>query len=328
MRVLVTGGAGYIGSVVAGELLRARHEVVVLDNLSAGHREAVPSGVRLIEADLRDRDALLKVFAEQPCDAVMHFAAFASVGDSMKDPGSYFRNNVTGSMNLFESMNVAGVKKIVFSSTCATYGIPERVPIPESNPQKPANPYGFSKKVVEDVLEWYSVLHGFRYACLRYFNASGAVSGRGEDHDPENHLIPIVLQVALGQREAVEVYGDDYPTPDGTCIRDYIHVLDLASAHILALEALDSRERLFYNLGSENGHSVLEVIRCAREVTGHPIPVRTGPRRPGDPPSLVADSTRAREELGWKPAHADLKEILQSAWEWHRTHPRGYGSKG
>ena len=324
MNILVTGGAGYIGSAVAADLVQAKHNVTVLDNLIAGHREAVPPGAELVVADLREREQVLEVFAQRKLDAVMHFAAFANVGESMQQPEIYFRNNLVGSVNLLEAMAVNGVKKIVFSSTCATYGIPAVVPIVESTPQDPVNPYGHTKKMVEDVLEWYARLHGFHYACLRYFNASGGTPERGEDHTPETHLVPIILQVALGQREFVSVFGDDYDTPDGTCIRDYIHILDLSSAHLLALEKLAEVQRIHCNLGSENGNSVLEVIECARQVTGHPIPIKMGPRRPGDPPRLVANNSHARAVLGWQPKHTDIRAIVQSAWDWHSHHPQGY----
>ncbi len=327
MNVLVTGGAGYIGSNVAAQLLEAGHTVTVIDNLCAGHREAVPRGAELIVGDLRERDDVLSLFSKHRFEAVLHFAAWASVGDSMLSPEGYFRNNLIGSLNLLEGMVVGQVKKIVFSSTCAVYGVPERLPIVETLPRQPSNPYGLSKKVVEEALEWYAEIHGFRFACLRYFNAAGATPERGEDHTPETHLVPIVLQVALGQRPHVELFGDDYPTRDGSCVRDYIHILDLASAHSLALQALADKPRIICNLGTETGSSVLEVIECARQVTGHPIPVKISPRRPGDPPTLVADSSLARRELGWQPEHTTLEPIIRSAWEWHRTHPQGYASE-
>lgn len=327
MKILVTGGAGYIGSNVAADLLEADHTVTVLDNLCAGHREAVPSGAELVIADLRERDEVLSVFQQHRFDAVLHFAAFASVGDSMQSPESYYRNNLIGTLNLLEAMAAHHVKRIVFSSTCATYGVPDVVPIVESTPQRPSNPYGHGKKVVEDVLDWYGQLHGFRFACLRYFNAAGGTPERGEDHTPETHLVPIVLQVALGQREHVQVFGNDYPTPDGTCVRDYIHILDLSSAHLLALDALAERERLYCNLGTENGTSVQEIVEMAREITGHPIPTVVAPRRPGDPPRLVADASFARNVLGWKPTRTDARSIVESAWQWHSTHPQGYRTR-
>ncbi len=327
MNILVTGGAGYIGSTVAAQLIESGHTVTVFDNLCAGHREALPAGAELIEGDLRDRESVLSLFGSRPFEAVMHFAAFASVGDSMLSPESYFRNNLIGSLNLLEGMVVGRGKKIVFSSTCAVYGVPDTVPITEANPTRPANPYGLSKRAVEEALEWYAEIHGFHFASLRYFNAAGATPERGEDHDPETHLVPIVLQVALGQRPHVELFGNDYPTPDGSCVRDYIHIVDLASAHTLALEALTEKSRIICNLGTETGSSVLEVVECARQVTGHRIPVKISPRRPGDPPTLVANSSLARRELGWKPQHTSLDSIIRSAWEWHSSHPHGYASK-
>lgn len=324
MRLLVTGGAGYIGSTVTAQLIEAGHQVTVLDNLCAGHREAVPQQARLVVADLREREQVQQAFEGQDFEGVLHFAAFASVGESMREPERYYRNNLIGSLNLLEAMAQNQVRKLVFSSTCAIYGVPDQVPILESTPKRPANPYGATKKAVEDALEWYASLHGLRYACLRYFNACGATPERGEDHTPETHLLPLVLQVALGQREVVEIFGDDYDTPDGTCIRDYVHVLDLSSAHLLALEHLETCPGLHANLGTERGNSVLEVVECARQVTGHPLPTRITPRRAGDPPRLVADSSYARRELGWQPRHTELRAIVQSAWDWHRSHPCGY----
>lgn len=321
MNVLVAGGAGYIGSVAVEELLKAGHEVVVYDNLSKGHRLAVHPDARFVEGDLADRDCLKS--ALQGCDAVLHFAADSLVGESMRDPGKYFRNNIGNALALFDAMRETEVRKIVFSSTAAVYGEPTRIPISENDPHLPTNPYGESKLAIERILRWYEQIHGFRYAVLRYFNAAGASERCGEDHSPESHLIPIILQVALGQREKLDIFGNDYPTPDGTCVRDYVHVIDLASAHILALGSLD-RGSCTYNLGNGLGFSVGEVVDVARKVTGHPIPVVMSPRRVGDPAELVASSDAIRRDLGWQPQHAKLEDIVASAWEWHRHHPNGY----
>lgn len=326
MHVLVTGGAGYIGSHVVKALLLAGHEVTVLDNLSRGHRRAV-RGVRLVEADLLDRPALDWVFAQYPAEAVLHFAALSQVGESQREPGKYVLNNVGGSATLLEAMVAAGCRMLVFSSTAAVYGAPSRMPIDEETPLSPTNVYGETKLFIERVLRRFDAAHGLRSIALRYFNAAGAdPSGElGEDHRPETHLIPLVLQVALGQREAIEVFGTDYDTPDGTCIRDYVHVSDLASAHLLALAALmNGAPSAAYNLGNGNGFSVKEVIAAAQRVTGRQIPVKVAPRRPGDPPSLVAGSARAEKELGWRPEFAGLETMIATAWEWHRRNPRGY----
>lgn len=326
MAVLVTGGAGYIGSHTVAALLEKGEQVVVVDNLYQGHREAVLGG-KLYEGDLRDEAFLSRVFAENEIDGVIHFAANSLVGESMKDPGKYYHNNVYGTLCLLEQMKKSGVSRIVFSSTAATYGEPERVPIDEYDRTVPTNAYGETKLAMEKMIRWFDVAHGIRSVSLRYFNAAGAHdSGRiGEDHQPESHLIPLVLQVALGQRETISVFGDDYPTEDGTCIRDYIHVSDLADAHILALKRLrDGEGSAIYNLGSGNGYSVKQVVEVAREVTGHPIPVSMEARRAGDPAVLVASSDRARSELGWKPARERLEEIIASAWRWHSSHPHGY----
>jgi UDP-glucose 4-epimerase len=325
MKILVTGGAGYVGSHTARLLDRAGHEVWVYDSLIAGHRAAALPG-RLIEADLADRDRLTRELRERQIEAVFHFAAFALVGESVAQPDRYYANNVVGTLHLLEAMRVAGVHKIVFSSTTATYGVPERIPITEQERQEPINPYGFTKLVIERALADYAVAYGLGYAALRYFNAAGASpdGDLGEDHTPESHLIPIVLQVALGQREAITVFGDDYPTPDGTCIRDYVHVDDLAQAHLQALARLRPGQGIQVNLGTGRGHSVREVIEACRRVTGHPIPEVIGQRRPGDPPELVADSTKARSLLEWKPEYEDIQAIVSTAWRWHRTHPRGY----
>ena len=326
MNVLVTGGAGYIGSVVAAELLKAGRGVLIYDDLSRGHRRAAPKGAELIVADTADRAALDHVFMTHPVDAVMHFAALIEAGESMKNPAAFFRNNTANALTLLEAMLAHGVKKFVFSSTAALFGNPERSPIEDDDPLRPTNVYGESKLMVERMLAWFNSVHGLRYASLRYFNAAGAMSAdHGEDHQPESHLIPLVLKVALGQIEHVNILGVDYPTPDGTCVRDYVHVLDLASAHLLALDALEHRDRLIYNLGNGQGFSVREVIEVARNVTGRPIPVVESPRRPGDPAILIASAAKIRRELNWRPQFPDLETIVASAWRWHQAHPRGYG---
>lgn len=326
MTVLVTGGAGYIGSVVAAELLKAGHRVLVYDDLSRGHRRAIPKGAETIIADTADRIALDRVFKTRPVDAVMHFAALIEAGESMKNPAAFFRNNTANTLTLLEAMLAHGVKKFVFSSTAALFGAPERALIEEDDPLRPTNVYGESKLMVERMLAWLNSVHGLRYASLRYFNAAGAMSDdHGEDHHPESHLIPLVLKVALGQIEHVSIFGADYPTPDGTCVRDYIHVKDLASAHMLALDALERHDRLIYNLGNGQGFSVREVIEVARKITGRPIPVVESPRRPGDPAILIAGAARIQRELNWSPLFPDLENIVASAWRWHRAHPHGYG---
>ncbi len=326
MAVLVTGGAGYIGSHAVAALLEKGEQVVIVDNLYQGHRDAVLGG-KLYEGDLRDGDFLAKVFEENDIDGVIHFAANSLVGESMKDPGKYYHNNVYGTLCLLEQMQKAGVSRIVFSSTAATYGEPERVPIDEYDRTVPTNAYGETKLSMEKMIRWFDVAHGIKFVSLRYFNAAGAhESGKiGEDHSPESHLVPLVLQVALGQREFISVFGDDYATEDGTCIRDYIHVSDLADAHILALERLrQGGDSAIYNLGSGNGYSVKQVIDVSREVTGHPIPAKIEARRAGDPAVLIASSERARKELGWAPKRDKLEAIVKSAWEWHRANPNGY----
>ncbi|MFB9277709.1 UDP-glucose 4-epimerase GalE [Cohnella cellulosilytica] len=326
MAVLVTGGAGYIGSHAVAALLEKGEQVVVVDNLYQGHRDAVLGG-RFYEGDLRDGEFLAKVFQENDIDGVIHFAANSLVGESMKDPGKYYHNNVYGTLCLLEQMQKAGVSRIVFSSTAATYGEPERVPIDEYDRTVPTNAYGETKLSMEKMIRWFDVAHGIKFVSLRYFNAAGAHdSGKiGEDHNPESHLVPLVLQVALGQREFISVFGDDYATEDGTCIRDYIHVSDLADAHILALERLrQGGESAIYNLGSGNGYSVKQVVDVSREVTGHPIPAKIEARRAGDPAVLIASSDRARKELGWAPKRDKLEAIVKSAWEWHSTNPNGY----
>lgn len=328
MNVLVVGGAGYIGSHAVRALMDAGHRVSVFDNLSRGHREAVPKDL-FIEGELTNRDLLCQVLTDHQIDAVMHFAAFALVNESVNDPSLYYQNNVVAALSLMEAMRLAGVRKFVFSSTTATYGEPDIIPIRESTPQQPINPYGFTKLVIEQALADYAHAYGFGYAALRYFNAAGAhPDGQiGEDHDPESHLIPIVLQVALGQRERITVFGDDYPTPDGTCIRDYVHVNDLADAHLKALDRIRPGEGLCLNLGTGRGTSVREIIDACRKVTGHAIPEQIGSRREGDPAELIADATKAREVLGWSPQYTDIQSIIETAWRWHQSHPRGYSSQ-
>ncbi len=328
MKILVTGGAGYIGSVVTAELLRVGHQVVVYDNLGKGKRAAVPKDAALIVGEVGDRAALNEVFRAHEFDGVMHFAAFIEAGESMEAPEKYFRNNTANALVLLEAVVERKVPRFVFSSTAALYGDPERTPIEEGDRLRPTNAYGESKLLVEQTLEWLHRLRGLRYASLRYFNAAGATETLGEDHHPETHLIPLVLQVPLGQRPQVAIYGTDYPTPDGTCIRDYIHVVDLAAAHLLALEALGRShepERLIYNLGNGRGFSVRQVIETARRVTGCPIPAVETERRPGDPAVLVGSSQKIRRELGWQPRYPELEAIIASAWEWRRKHPSGQG---
>jgi UDP-glucose 4-epimerase len=325
MRVFLTGGAGYIGSVAAKTLLESGHQVTVYDSLVTGHRQAIPTGARLVEGDLADQWALRSALQAEPYDAVMHFAAFIEAGESMTNPGKYFRNNLGYSLGLIETCVATGVRRFVFSSSAAVYTSSDE-PLGEEAPLGPANVYGQTKLMIEQTLEWYRRIHGLRFASLRYFNAAGALPSLGEAHHPESHLIPLVLQVALGQRPHAQIFGADYPTPDGTCIRDYIHVADLVSAHLLALEALGEHDRLVYNLGNGSGDSVRQVIETARQVTGHPIPVVETPRRPGDPPRLVASAERIRQDLGWTPVYPDLRQIVASAWEWHRQHPAGYSS--
>ena len=326
MRVLVVGGAGYIGSHMVRLLGRAGHEVVVLDNLSTGFAKAVTAG-KLIVGDMADQALVESILKEHEIEAVMHFAAFALVGESVLQPAKYYRNNVIGTLALLEAMRLSGVKRIVFSSTCATYGAPRELPIRESTIQSPVNPYGFTKLVCERAMDDYAKAYGFGFAALRYFNAAGASpSGDiGEDHDPETHLIPIVLQVALGQREKITIFGDDWDTPDGTCVRDYVHVDDLGEAHLAALEKIEPGQGIKVNLGTGRGYSVREVIDCCREISGMPINVAVGPRRQGDPPELVAQPALARELLGWQPRYTEISPIVETAWRWHQTHPTGYG---
>ena len=336
MKILVTGGAGYIGSTVTGLLTEKGHKAIVYDNLSHGRRDLLPTGVELIEGELADRALLERVFAaardsHDPFDAVLHFAALIEAGESMQKPEIYFRNNTASTLSLLEAMLSSGPRRLVFSSTAAVYGEPEVVPIQENARLVPTNAYGHSKLLVEQVLTWLHRIHGLQYASLRYFNVAGAAETaqgivRGESHQPETHLIPLILDVALGRRDSIRMYGDDYPTPDGTCIRDYIHVSDLADAHLLALEALSAEKGketpLIYNLGNGKGFSVREVIESARRVTGHPIPAEIHPRRPGDPAVLVASSEKAMRELGWKPRYTNLDDILRTAWTWHQKRYR------
>ena len=327
MRVLVTGGAGYIGSIVTHELVREGQEVVVFDNLQTGHREAVHPAAAFVQGDLADASLVDRLFAENPFDAVMHFASNTLVGESMEEPFLYLGDNVTNAVNLLRSATAHEVRRFVLSSTANLFDQPDRIPISESERIVPGSPYGESKHLIERMLLWADRIYGMHYACLRYFNAAGALpSGeRGEDHRLENHLIPLVLQVAMDHRDHIQIFGNDYPTADGTCVRDYIHVLDLAQAHLLALKALDSGSRI-YNLGNGAGFSVREVIEVARDVTGKSIPAVVGPRRPGDPATLIADSTLIRNELGWQPRFHSLRDIVSTAWDWHRTHPQGYSA--
>jgi UDP-glucose 4-epimerase len=324
LKVLVTGGAGYIGSVVAQELIRSGHNVIVYDNLSNGYVAAVPTGAEFVRGDIADREKIDWSLRHFSIQAVMHFAASIEAGESMKVPEKYFRNNSANTLILLEAMLEREVKRLVFSSTAALYGNPESIPIREEDPLRPTNVYGESKLLVEQMLAWFHRIHSLRYASLRYFNAAGAAGAQGEAHNPESHLIPLILQVASGKRESISIFGTDYPTPDGTCIRDYIHVHDLATAHLLALEALASRDRLIYNLGNGKGFSVREVIAMAREVTSHSIPAIEAPQRAGDPAVLVASSEKIQRELHWKPQHQDIKKIIASAWYWEQSHPEGY----
>lgn len=323
MNILVTGGAGYIGSATAETLLNAGHSVTVYDSLVTGHRQAVPAAVNFIEADLTDSHTLVDTLTKEKFDAVMHFAAYIEAGESMKDPGRFYHNNVANSFALIETAVRAGVKRFVLSSTAAVYQSSDE-PLTEESPLGPTNVYGHTKLMIEQTLEWYCQVHGLHYAALRYFNACGALPDRGEAHQPESHLIPRVLSVPLGKLDSININGNDYSTPDGTCIRDYIHISDLVSAHLLALDGLQERDRLVYNLGSGHGYSVREVIETARQVTGHLIPSKEHPRRPGDSARLVASSEKIKHELGWKPQHDNLHDIIESAWNWHKSHPNGY----
>jgi UDP-glucose 4-epimerase len=323
MKLLVTGGAGYIGSIVTGQLLAAGHQVSVFDNLERGHREAVPKQARLVVADLLDHDAVRRTLADG-FDGVLHFAALALVSESVSHPERYYRTNVGGTLNLLDSMREAEVRRLVFSSTCAVYGQPDEVPIPETAPPRPANAYGASKLAVDGMIGDFCLAHGLGAVSLRYFNVAGASGGLGEHHEPETHLIPNVLKAALGLREYVEVYGTDYATPDGTAIRDYIHIEDLSAAHLLALERTRPGEHQIFNLGNGNGFSVREVIAAAETVTGRPIAVREAPRRPGDPPMLVAASQRIRAELGWEARKPELTDMVADAWAFAQARPQGY----
>ena len=322
MKIFVVGGAGYIGSICAELLLDESHEVAVFDNLTEGHRAAIDPRAIFIEGDLQNRQAIESALATVRPDAVMHFAANALVGESMQNPSKYFRNNIANGLNLLDAMIATGVRQLVFSSTCAIFGPPERVPIDETLPARPINPYGESKLAFEKILRWYDEIHGLRFVSLRYFNAAGASEKFGEDHRVETHLIPNVLKVALGEKPHVEIYGTDYETPDGTCIRDYIHIIDLANAHILALGAAKSE---FYNLGTGGGSSVREMIAACRKITGRKIDIVEKPRRPGDPPRLIASSEKIKKELGWHPHFQSIEAIIESAWKWHQKFPRGYG---
>jgi len=324
MKILVTGGAGYIGSVATELLVRGGHDVLVFDNLQQGHREAVDPSVAFVHGDLADQRAIGSVVEKFRPGAVMHFAANSLVGESMRDPFAYLGDNVVNALNLLRAMDTCGVKRMILSSTANLFAEPLKMPIDENERIVPGSPYGESKGIVERLLHWLSVTRGLRFACLRYFNAAGATEHHGEDHNPELHLIPLVLQVALGQREKIAVFGDDYPTPDGTCVRDYIHVADLVDAHIRALQALDEGNRV-YNLGNGQGFSVRQVIQTAEHVTGRKIPVEIAPRRPGDPAILVAGSAKIRRELGWNPKYPGIESIIRTAWTWHSRHPQGYG---
>jgi UDP-glucose 4-epimerase len=324
MNILVSGGAGYIGSVVTEELLKDGHKVVVYDNLSKGHRQAIVSGAKFVQADLLEITKLTETLRENRVEAVIHMAAASLVGESVQNPAKYYRNNLIAGLALLDAMLECKVRRMVFSSTAATYGEPEKQPVEESDPTAPTNPYGETKLAYERALRWYDEAYGIHFASLRYFNAAGATERCGEHHNPETHLIPIILQAASGQRPQVEIYGDDYPTRDGTCLRDYIHVVDLARAHILALDVLDARSAI-YNLGcGGDGYTVKEVIDVAQQVTGLDIPVRVGARRLGDPAVLIASSEKIKRELGWSPQRQNLRDIVESAWRWMQQHPRGY----
>lgn len=328
MNVLVTGAAGYIGSHAAKMLIEQGHRVTVLDNLSRGHRKAVHPDADFVEIDLLQTETVAQVLADREVGCVMHFAALAYVGESVTEPLRYYHNNTGGTVSLLQAMEIAGVKRLVFSSTCATYGVPERMPIVETMGQSPINPYGWSKLFVERILKDYAAAHSdFAYAALRYFNVAGcAADGTiGEDHDPETHLIPVLLEAALGKRDGVAMFGEDYPTPDGTCIRDYIHVEDLVRAHGLVMEKLQPGDQRFYNLGIGRGYSVKEVIDAAKAVTGVDFAVRVGPRRPGDPPELYANATKIADELGFKARYTEIAEIIETAWRWFKANPNGYG---
>ncbi|QZN93468.1 UDP-glucose 4-epimerase GalE [Limosilactobacillus panis] len=330
MAILVAGGAGYIGSHMVKNLVEHGEDVVVADNLSTGHRKAINPKAKFYEGDIRDRKFLDKIFDNEDITAVVHFAAFSIVPESMSKPLKYFDNNTGGMITLLEAMHDHGIKYIVFSSTAATYGVPEHMPIKETDPQKPINPYGLSKLMMEKMMAWADKAYGIKFVALRYFNVAGAAPDGtiGEDHGPETHLVPIILQVAQGKRKELSIFGDDYNTPDGTNVRDYVHVMDLTDAHILAIKYLEAGNKSnAFNLGSSTGFSNKQMLEAAREVTGKPIPAKMAPRRPGDPDSLVAASDKAREILGWKPKYDDVHDIIATAWKWHSTHPKGYDDR-
>ena len=328
MKILVTGGAGYIGSVATTELIAAGHDVVVVDNLYQGHREAVHPDAQFIHGDLADMDMVKTIFAQHTgIDAVMHFASYTLVGESMQNPAKYLRDNTVAGVNIIDAAVSAGVGRVIISSTANLFEKPDSMPIEPDNTIVPGSPYGESKYILERTLHWYERIHGLKYACLRYFNAAGGTPNRGEDHTPELHLIPVVLQVALGQRESITLFGDDYPTRDGTCVRDYVHIVDLAQAHILALDGITRLGSRKYNLGNGDGFTNLEVVQAARRITGHAIPCTIGARRPGDPAILIASAKKIREELGWQPRYPSIDQIIGSAWEWHQSHPNGYRTK-
>jgi UDP-glucose 4-epimerase len=325
MNIFLTGGAGYIGSIATKTLLESGHQVTVYDSLVTGYKEAIPKGATFIKGDLADLQTLQASLGENKFDAVMHFAAFIEAGESMTNPQKYYQNNLFNSTNLIDATVKAGIKRFVLSSTAAVYQSSDE-PLSEASPLGPVNVYGHTKLMIEQVLDFYRSLQGLNFAALRYFNAAGAIPDQGEAHQPESHLIPLVLQVPLGKRENIKIFGTDYPTPDGTCIRDYIHISDLVSAHQLALDALENHDKLIYNLGNGKGYSVREVIDTARQVTGHPIPALEIERRPGDSPRLVASSEKIKKELGWEPQIPDLRDIIESAWVWHQSHPDGYSN--
>ena len=328
MKILVTGGAGYIGSVATTELIAAGHDVVVVDNLYQGHREAVHPDAQFVHGDLADMDAVKNIFVQHTgIDAVMHFASYTLVGESMQNPAKYLRDNTVAGVNIIDAAVSAGVGRVIVSSTANLFEKPDSMPIEPDNTIVPGSPYGESKYILERTLHWYERIHGLKYACLRYFNAAGGTPNRGEDHTPELHLIPVVLQVALGQRESITLFGGDYPTRDGTCVRDYVHIVDLAQAHILALDGIARLGSRKYNLGNGDGFTNLEVVQAARRITGHAIPCTIGARRPGDPAILIASAKKIREELGWEPRYSSIDQIIGSAWEWHQSHPNGYRTK-
>jgi len=328
VKILVTGGAGYIGSVATTELIAAGHDVVVVDNLYQGHREAVHPDAQFVHGDLADMDAVKNIFVQHTgIDAVMHFASYTLVGESMQNPAKYLRDNTVAGVNIIDAAVSAGVGRVIVSSTANLFEKPDSMPIEPDNTIVPGSPYGESKYILERTLHWYERIHGLKYACLRYFNAAGGTPNRGEDHTPELHLIPVVLQVALGQRESITLFGGDYPTRDGTCVRDYVHIVDLAQAHILALDGIARLGSRKYNLGNGDGFTNLEVVQAARRITGHAIPCTIGARRPGDPAILIASAKKIREELGWERRFPSIDQIIGSAWEWHQSHPNGYRTK-